>query len=164
MVKSNKLYVMVGVPGSGKSHFLANNNLIKPYKIVSRDQIRFSLVKEGEEYFSKEKEVFNKFIKEIKDGLDNNFNVYADATHLNEASRSKLLRALGTSLKGVKVEAIVIRPSFDTVVKQNAQRSGREFVPLSAIRRMNEQFTMPSCEEGFNKIWMVTNKGENNES
>ena len=35
MEKSNRLYMMVGIPGSGKSHFLANNNLIKPYKIES---------------------------------------------------------------------------------------------------------------------------------
>ena len=159
MEKSNRLYVMVGIPGSGKSYFLANNNLVKPYKVVSRDKIRFSLVKEEEEYFSKEKEVFNKFIKEIKDGLDGGFNVYADATHINEASRTKLLRALGSSLKGIKVEAIVIKPPFDIIEQQNAQRTGREFVPLSAIRRMNYQFTMPTCEEGFNKVWIVTNKG-----
>lgn len=159
MEKSNRLYMMVGIPGSGKSYFLANNNLIKPYKIISRDQIRFSLVKKGEEYFSKEKEVFEKFVEAIKEGLDSDLNVYADATHLNEASRSKLLRALGASLKGVKVEAIVIKPPFDTIIEQNAQRTGREFVPLSVIRRMNYQFTMPTCEEGFNKVWIVTNKG-----
>lgn len=164
MEKSNRLYMMVGIPGSGKSYFLANNNLIKPYKVVSRDQIRFSLVKEDEKYFSKEEEVFNKFVKEIKNGLDEGLNVYADATHLNELSRAKLLRALGSSLKDIKVEAIVIRPPFNIIKQQNAQRTGREFVPLSTIRRMNEQFTMPSCEEGFNKIWIVTNKGENNES
>lgn len=121
--------------------------------MVSRDQIRFSLVGEDEEYFSKEKEVFEKFVEAIKEGLDSDLDVYADATHLNEASRSKLLRALGTSLKGIKVEAIVIRPSFDTIVKQNAQRSGREFVPLSALRRMSYQFTMPTEEEGFDRIW-----------
>lgn len=155
MEKFNKLYIMVGVPGSGKSTWILNHQakFKRPYKVVSRDQIRFSLVGEDEEYFSKEKEVFEKFVEAIKEGLDSNLDVYADATHLNEASRSKLLRALGTSLKGIKVEAIVIRPSFDTIVKQNAQRSGREFVPLSALRRMNYQFTMPTEEEGFDRIW-----------
>ena len=155
MAKFNKLYMMVGVPGSGKSTWILNHQakFKRPYKVVSRDQIRFALVKEDEEYFSKEKEVFEKFVEAIKEGLDSDLDVYADATHLNEASRSKLLRALGTSLKGVKVEAIVIRPSFDTIVKQNAQRSGREFVPLSALRRMNYQFTMPTEEEGFDRIW-----------
>lgn len=155
MAKFNKLYMMVGIPGSGKSTWILNHQakFKRPYKVVSRDQIRFSLVGEDEEYFSKEKEVFEKFVEAIKEGLDSDLDVYADATHLNEASRSKLLRALGTSLKGVKVEAIVIRPSFDTIVKQNAQRSGREFVPLSVIRRMNYQFTMPTEEEGFDRIW-----------
>lgn len=158
MEKSNKLYMMVGIPGSGKSHFLANNNFVKPYKIVSRDQIRFSLVKEDEPYFSKEEEVFNKFVEEIKSGLDNGYNVFADATHLNERSRSKLLRALGSSLKNIKVDAIVVRPPFNTVIEQNAKRTGREFVPLSAIRRMNSQFTMPTKEEGFDKVWIVSRR------
>lgn len=155
MAKFNKLYMMVGVPGSGKSTWILNHQakFKRPYKVVSRDQIRFSLVKEDEEYFSKEKEVFNKFVKEIKEGLDSDLDVYADATHINEASRSKLLRALGSSLKGVKVEAIVVKSSFDTIIKQNAQRTGREFVPLSALRRMNGSFTMPTEEEGFDRIW-----------
>ena len=155
MAKFNKLYMMVGVPGSGKSTWILNHQakFKRPYKVVSRDQIRFSLVGEDEEYFSKEKEVFEKFVEAIKEGLDSDLDVYADATHLNEASRSKLLRALGTSLKGVKVEAIVIRPPFNTIIEQNAQRSGREFVPLSVIRRMNYQFTMPTEEEGFDRIW-----------
>ena len=166
MEKSNKLYIMVGIPGSGKSTWIANHksSFSRPYKIVSRDEIRFSLVAEDEEYFSKEKEVFKKFVEAIKEGLDSDLDVYADATHINEASRTKLLRALGCSLKGIKVEAIVIKPPFDIIEQQNAQRTGREFVPLSAIRRMNGQFTMPSCEEGFNKVWIITNKGENNES
>ena len=51
-----KLYVMCGGPGSGKSTWIKKNlPTFKGYtKVVSRDEIRFSLVKEGEEYFSKE--------------------------------------------------------------------------------------------------------------
>ena len=49
------LFVMVGVPGSGKSTFLKENFEGKGnVKIVSRDAIRFSFVKPDEPYFSKE--------------------------------------------------------------------------------------------------------------
>ena len=74
----SKLYVACGIPGSGKSTYLANyvkshytNKLSNMYKIVSRDAIRFSLLKEGDDYFSCEREVFNTFIKEIFNTLLN---------------------------------------------------------------------------------------------
>ena len=125
--------------------------------MISRDEIRFSLVSEDEEYFSKENEVYNKFVEEIKDGLINNDVVFADATHINEASRSKLLRSLGESLKDVKVIAIVIKPSLDVALAQNAQREGRKLVPRGQIRRMWFQFTKPTLEEGFDEIWTYKN-------
>ena len=60
----NKLYVICGVPGTGKSTFCKNHLTMfgDNVKYVSRDDIRFSIVKENEEYFSHETEVFNKFI------------------------------------------------------------------------------------------------------
>ena len=64
MTKNKTLYVMVGIPGSGKSTFI-NTHCQSDWKIVSRDQVRFSIVREDEEYFSKEKKVFKTFIEEI---------------------------------------------------------------------------------------------------
>ena len=49
---------MVGCPGSGKSTW-AKKHLPDTY-YVSRDEVRFSLLQDGEDYFSHEKEVFNK--------------------------------------------------------------------------------------------------------
>ena len=63
-----KLWVMCGVPGTGKSTWI-KNNLSKfegEVEVISRDEIRFSMVSEGEEYFSKEDEVFKEFINRIK--------------------------------------------------------------------------------------------------
>lgn len=150
-----KLWIMCGVPGLGKSTWI-KNNLSKfkgTVKVVSRDEIRFSMVAEDEEYFSKENEVYNEFIKQIKEGIDICDNVIVDATHLNEGSRSKLLRNLNRSLVGVEVNAIVLRANVEIALERNEKRTGtRSFVPRSVIRRMNSQFTMPSFEEGFDNI------------
>ena len=147
---------MCGIPqlGSGKSTW-ARKNIPAAAKIISRDEIRFSLVSDTEEYFSHENEVWKEFISQIKFALETYDEVVADATHLNEASRTKLLRALGISLKGVDVQAIFMSTSLVTALKRNETREGRAFVPREQIRRMYHQATVPSIEEGFSKVTLI---------
>lgn len=153
------LYVTVGIPGSGKSTMVNRvfEILVRDYgvgKIVSRDEIRYSLVKEDEPYFSKEKEVFKTFIEEIKEALKQYNFVVADATHINRGSRTKLLRALGSSLKDVRVVALVMSTNLETCLERNEQREGRAKVPEESIINMHQNFTIPECEEGFDEIWL----------
>ncbi len=155
MKKSRQLIIMCGPAASGKSTWIQNHK--DSFKgnvlVVSRDAIRFSLVKENEDYISKEKEVFNEFIYQIKEGLKFNDVVIVDATHLTIGSRTKLFRALGKTLKGLKIIAIVIKPTLNECLEHNNNRTGRAFVPRGQIRRMWYQFTKPTLEEGFDEIW-----------
>ena len=134
-------YVLCGIAGSGKSTWIDNHlAAFKGYtKVVSRDDIRFMIVNEDEEYFSREKQVFKKFIEELKDGLENYDNVIADATHLNLASRTKLLRNLTSSLKDSNIYAIVINTPVKICLKQNAARRGRRFVSGDHIVDMGKR-------------------------
>ena len=138
----NKLYLMVGIPGSGKSAFIANTKEVKTL-IVSRDAIRFSMVDEGESYFKKEKEVFNTFINKINEGLKYG-NVVADATHISTASRAKVLSRI---TEPCKVIIMWMNTDLETALAQNALREGRSVVPETAIRNMHESFEEPSFEE-----------------
>ena len=64
-MKLKKVWLMCGIPGSGKSTW-AKKRLMENGGIwISRDEVRFSMVKEDEDYFSKECEVFDKFIANI---------------------------------------------------------------------------------------------------
>lgn len=145
----SKLYVMVGVPGSGKSTW-AKTHCQEPDVVVSRDEVRFSMVAENEEYFSKENAVFKEFCKQITDNLNAGVNVFADATHINAASRRKLL----SNVSGYdEVQAIVIATPYLQTFEQNENRAGtRAFVPRSVIRRMMNQLDFPTFEEGFSQI------------
>ena len=102
------LYIYCGIPGSGKSYYASKHKLHNT-EYLSRDEIRFSMVREDEEYFSRENEVYELFVKGIANALKFNKEVYADATHLNERSRARLLRALGKNLKDVEVNIIYVR-------------------------------------------------------
>mgnify|MGYP000302444771 CR=1 FL=1 len=146
-MKQHNLFLMCGVAGSGKSSWIKNN--VPNAYVISRDAVRFMLVKEDEEYFSKEKEVFNTFVRYIQESIDSDEtpeDIYCDATHITKGSRDKLLNALDlTNVKNVTV--IVVRPSLEETFKRNAKRNGREFVPKSVIRRMWYQFERPEEDE-----------------
>ena len=142
------LWLMCGVPGSGKSYF-AKNVLLQDGQrcfYVSRDEIRFALIKENEEYFSKEDEVFDLFCHRINFflGLVDS-NVIADATHLNTASRMKLLKHL--NLKDVNVIPVWMNTPEHICFERNEKREGRERVPKGVIRRMYLQRNHPSSDD-----------------
>ena len=159
-----KLYLLMGCPGSGKSTYLNDRIKNGDGVVISRDIIRFSLVSEDEEYFSRENEVYELFVKGIANALKFNKEVYADATHLNELSRAKLLRALGKNLKGVEVNVIYVRVPVEVAIQRNENRIGtRAYVPKSVIRRMYSQTTMPIKEEGFEHIYIVDENGKEKE-
>lgn len=158
-LRKRKLYLMCGIPGSGKSTWIQNhkNKFAGTVKVISRDKIRFSMLKDDDDYFSKEDEVWEEFIKQAKISLQENDNTILDATHLNVSSRSKILRALKDSLKNIEICAIVIAPPVDVAIKQNNMREGRALVPEKVIRKMYHSFYYPELIEGFDKIYIYKN-------
>ena len=151
------LYMLCGIPGSGKSTWV-KKHLDKFDKYVSRDEIRFSMVAEDEEYFSKETEVFKEYCSQITENLNKGYNVFADATHINKGSRKKLL----DNISGFdNVFCIVIQNPLEITLKRNENRIGtRGYVPKSVIRRMHYQFEFPTHKEGFKTIYRVVSDDE----
>lgn len=140
--------LLCGVPGSGKSTYAKNktDSLKRNCIIVSRDEIRFSLVPEGEEYFSKENLVFKTFIDKITAAIDDAEHevVFIDATHLNPSSRKKVLSKIDT--ENNVVYAANFNVSLEVAIARNNQRTGRACVPESVIRNMWESF-IPATEQ-----------------
>lgn len=143
------LYMMCGVPGSGKSTWV-KKHIWGTAAHISRDAIRFSMLGADDDYFSKETEVFDEFCKQIKENLEKGVDVYADATHLNASSRAKVLNKVKDSAR--KIEAICIEEPIEICLERNNLRTGRAYVPPSAIRRMYSQYTRPERSEGFSNV------------
>lgn len=150
-----KLFLMVGVPGVGKSTWLKENakKYSSGYAIVSRDEIRFSMLAEDDEYFAKEDAVYAEFKRRINDFLTNGIDVFVDATHITKGSRKKLLNAI--TAKYEEVNIIWLDLPLNEIINQNAQRNGRALVPTSVVRRMFYQFEEPTVEEGFKHIYKI---------
>lgn len=160
-MKRNNLYLCVGIPGSGKSTWAKKNALQLNASIVSRDEIRFSLIEDGADYFSKETETYNLFVNEIQQRLNNGENVIADATHLNCASRIKLLNRL--NLHGVNIIPIFFDTPLRIAMERNEKREGRARVPRSVMRRMGAQLVPPHYHEAhkYKNIIRIKEESEN---
>jgi len=150
---SKTLWMMCGCPGSGKTWF-AKHKLMNGtgWRYISRDEIRFSIIKNEEDYFSHEKEVYAEFLKQINSALEGEgiFNVVADATHLDGRSRLKLINYLNDvrhGLKDINIIPVVVQTELEEAFRNNDQREGRSVVPHSVIRRMNMQFVDPKEDD-----------------
>ena len=159
MVKK-KLYIMCGPAGSGKSTWIRCNAEAGTSAHISRDRIRFNMVKEDEYYFSREDEVYDEFVYQIIQALRSPWvdSVYADATHLTTKAREKLICKINTlcSAASYNLTAVVVKPELEVCLAQNAQREGRERVPESVIRNMYNSFQHP-FKDGLGYDYIIEN-------
>lgn len=149
-----EIRLMVGVPGCGKSTLVEKQKKEVEKEglcavIVSRDNIRKELTNgaTGEQYFSKEKKVFNEFANKVNEAIKYSQDViFVDATHINEASRHKIL----SKLKNIENYVLVvetIKIPVEVAIERNSKREGFAKVPESAIRKMMKDFVAPTMAE-----------------
>ena len=156
-----KVFIMCGVPGSGKSTWI-NERYIWDYDaLISRDAIRFAKLKPGQDYFAVENEVRKEFFNEIEEATNPNSkgffeNVFIDATHTASKARSDVRR----HIKGRPYQiAVSFEVPLEVALERNAQRTGLAKVPESAIRNMYNRYSIPSLKEGFDEIWHIDAEG-----
>lgn len=148
---------MCGTPGAGKSTWVQKQIANSGGIWCSRDQVRFSLLSDGEDYFAKENLVISTWINNIQTALDDENgpdDIYIDATHLNKKSRTNTLNAL--NLENTQVIAVNFIVPLDVCLYRNDFRKGRAFVPRSVIRRMFYTFEPATEEEKFTEIINIT--------
>lgn len=153
------LYLMMGAAGSGKSTYA--KNILKDGDIyISRDEIRYSLLTEEDDYFAKENEVIKTFIENIDKALEMEEycgNVYADATHLSPKSRTQVLNQLKNK---DKVSVIYLDIPLNIILERNAKRKGRALVPENVVRRMYNSIILPTKEEGIEELIIIDENQE----
>lgn len=151
------LYMLCGPSGVGKTtwaqQWMKDNS--DDIRYVSRDEIRFSILEDKDDYFANEKEVFRKFVETLRQTLIDGFDVIADATHLTEFSRRKLTQAIDTGFTDYEIVYVVFNADVETCIERNNQREGRARVPETIIRNMCRDFRYPSLEEDERAIDVI---------
>jgi predicted kinase len=147
---------MVGVPGSGKSTWIANQDWAKDVPIVSTDNFVEAYAKEQGKTYN---EVFDEYMPTAVDLMsmavvharEHGHDIIWDQTNTSVKSRARKFRML----RDYEHIAIVFKtPSDDELTKRLASRPGKN-IPDRVMRSMIEGFEVPSEEEGFTEIWYV---------
>lgn len=158
-----KAYVMVGLPGLGKSYFV-NKFKDKETFVYSTDDALEAKAKELEKTYS---EVFDDYIKEVSKDMDfllgkaivENKNLIFDQTNLG---RKKRLRVINRVLsEGYYVVGNVILPPENASTEDNEVWQNRlderakegKIIPDSLLENMKSSFVIPSMDEGYNELY-----------
>jgi predicted kinase len=150
-----KLYVLVGVPGAGKSTWVANQEwtntaFISTDKFV--DEYAQSVGKTYSEVFEGYMPTaINLMTKEVIEARNAGKDIVWDQTSTSRAARARKLNML----KGYEAIAVVFEtPKPEELAKRLASRPGKN-IPDHVMKQMINNFSMPSKKEGFNKIMVV---------
>jgi predicted kinase len=139
-----KIVVLVGLPGAGKSAWLARQGI----HAISTDQIR-AILSDDATNQNIHARVFATVRYLLRQRLAIGRPVsYVDATHLTPAERKPYIQI--ARRYECEVEALF----FDTPVEECIRRnSGRErVVPPEVIRAMAAKLRIPELSEGFRRI------------
>jgi predicted kinase len=141
-------YMLIGLPGSGKSTWARTQNL----PILSSDQfIEEKALREGSTYdkIFKDtiKEATSHFNRVLAETIAARKEFIVDRTNMNRVSRGKLFQLL----QGYLVEGHVWTVSPETCLERLARRTGKSISP-DVVYNMWAGFEYPCLEEGFDAI------------
>ncbi|MGA2877686.1 MAG: ATP-binding protein [Bryobacteraceae bacterium] len=143
-----KLIITVGLPGSGKSTYLARLGV----NAVSSDEIRRLIADDPHDQTMNSRifSVIRYLIRQrIRAGRPA---TYVDATHLTPWEREPYVKL--AQRYGCTLEALFFDVPIEICMARNQARE--RFVPEEAIRKMAHQMIPPSRDEGFAEITRIT--------
>jgi predicted kinase len=151
-----KCYQLIGVPGSGKSTWVANQEWAKDCAYVSTDSWVELYAKEQGKTYS---EVFvdympkavNIMTEHVKLARDAGQDIIWDQTSTTVKSRARKFNML----PNYEHIAVVFKtPDADELARRLASRPGKN-IPDHVMRSMIKGFDMPTEDEGFKEIWFT---------
>lgn len=148
-----KAYILVGVPGSGKSTWYKNNEWVDPAVYVSTDHfIEIEANRVGKTY----SEVFDNYMstavrlmtETVNEAKKLKMNIVWDQTSTTIVSRRKKFNML----PNYEMIAVVFpTPDTEELKKRLASRPGKH-IPTHVIKSMISNWQEPTEAEGFDKI------------
>jgi predicted kinase len=152
-----KCYQLIGVPGSGKSTWVKNQEWAKDIPVVSTDNFVEAYAKEqGKTYNEVFKDYMPIAVKLMANQAlicqANGLDVIWDQTSTTRASRT---RKFNTLPKYEHIAIVFATPEKEELARRLASRPGKN-IPDHVMRSMINGFEMPTEDEGFTEIWYAS--------
>lgn len=149
-----KLYVTVGVPGSGKSTWIKNQIWALGLTVISTDEFVEDYAKEcGFTYSQVFDDYMPKAIELMLDKVDyanrNNLDIIWDQTSTLIKTRTNKIRMLPDYYK---IAVVFKVPQTEELQRRLASRPGK-VVPWNVVELMIAGWQEPTMQEGWDEIW-----------
>ena len=151
----SKLYVLVGIPGSGKSTWVVNQRWdMSKTAFVSTDGLVEAYAKEQGKTYS---EVFDEYMPkavklmaaQVVEARKAGKDIVWDQTSTTIASRAKKFKML----PDYEAIAVVFKTPDDEELRRRLKSRPGKHIPQRVIYQMKEHWQDPTLEEGFTEIW-----------
>lgn len=146
------IYVLCGIPGSGKStwarHYIEEN---PNTKLISSDAIRAELFGDESDQ-SHNIEAFNEFYNRANKYLLEGYDIILDATHTSRRARYRLFCG-DLSIKTHTIICKVFPTPVEVCIERDAKRA--RSVGENVIRKFYNSFQIPYIEEGWDRIDVI---------
>lgn len=151
-----KLYVLVGVPGSGKSTWVANQTWAKDCVYVSTDGYVEKFARRmGKTYSEVFDEVMpravNLMTRAVIRAREQGKDIIWDQTSVNVKSRKRKFNMLPDYYA---IAVVFKTPEKEELDRRLASRPGKT-IPDHVVKSMSASFQMPTEDEGFKEIWFT---------
>lgn len=150
------LYMMIGVPGAGKSFWLSKQDLSRAVVISTDDIIQARAEAQGKTYdqvFKKEvKSATTQMVANLRAAIEADKDLVWDQTNVTAAARAKKLALIPDTYE--KVAVFFRTPDAQEHARRLRNRPGKN-IPWNVIASMISQLEPPSEAEGFDKVITV---------
>jgi hypothetical protein len=167
----NKVYVLIGPPGVGKSTYIRNNSALRDATIISRDNIVERVAEENGYTYTQmfgntpelkelNKQINNQLAISIDSASKSEKDVVVDMTNMNVSSRANILNKFPKN-KFIRI-ALDFMPdesNFDNLMKSNDFRNSElknkgkdKDISRNVLRSMFDRYEPPTEEEGFDRV------------